>query len=133
MIHAQQTFDIPIQTHEHRIAWNPPDELIGLLQDRRLKQYDRVELIVAFYAGDHGGCSPSWQEIADVLTLAPRKQRKGHKSAAKVSKGNAYIYGMQLVGRGRARSLDGKFWLTHSQYSHPVIRAKFTHIMIQDA
>jgi hypothetical protein len=96
--------------------WTPPPDLLDLLKDTSIRQRDRVELIIAYYAADHGGNSPPFQIIADVMGI---------------SKGNAYRYALELAQpwRGRAVRRDGQFWLVESQYTHPVIKRRFKRVL----
>jgi hypothetical protein len=94
--------------------WEPPDELLQLLKDTSIRQHTRVELIVAFYAYDHGGNAPPFQLIADIMDI---------------SKGNAYRYAMTLAARGSAISRHGDFWLVDSKYTHPLVKKRFKRIL----
>jgi len=91
--------------------WDAPEELLELIADKKLRQRDRVELVIAFYAADHGGVSPTYEEIGKIMGI---------------SAGNAFNYAMELTRPWECRAVkrNGKFWLVNSQYSHPVIREK---------
>lgn len=97
-------------------TWEPPSELLDLLTQKHLRQRDRVELIVAFYAADHGGNSPTYEKIGEVMDI---------------DRGNAYKYAMQLCQPWECRAVkkNGQFWLVDSEYSHPVIRSKFKDVL----
>jgi hypothetical protein len=105
-----------------REKWVPPEELLILIKkDKKEKkktmyQRDRVELIVAFYAADHGGNSPTFDEIADVM---------------KISRSNAHKYALELTlpTENRAVRRNGQYWLVSSVYTHPLIKERFPHIL----
>ena len=96
--------------------WEPPDDLLDMLSDKKLRQRDRVEMIIAFYAADHGGNSPTFDEIGAILGI---------------SKGNAYKYAMELTqdSERRAKRKNGTFWLVNSEYTHPVIKSRFPAVL----
>jgi len=96
--------------------WEPPDELSDLLSQKQLYQRDRVELVIAFYAAEHGGNTPTYEKIADIMHI-PRS--------------NAYKFAMQLCSPWEKRAVkkNGKFWLIDSEYSHPVIKSKFKEVL----
>lgn len=96
--------------------WEPPMELMELLTQKRLRQRDRVELVIAFYAADHGGNSPTYDKIGEVLST---------------SKGNAYKFAMELTQSNERRAVkrNGQFWLINSQYTHPVIKQQFAGVL----
>jgi len=97
--------------------WIPPDELIELIANKDLLQRDRVELIIAFYAADHGGNTPTYEKIGKIMGI---------------STGNAFNYAMQLTRPWECRAVkkNGEFFLVNSQYSHPVIReSRFSEVI----
>lgn len=116
MLEAMNTIDYLARFEPDYDIWEPPDELLDLLADKRLKQRDRVELVIAFYAADHGGNSPSFQHIADIMGI---------------SKGNAYKYAKELTQDPFKRAVhrNGEFWLTNSTYTHPVIKSRFMRLL----
>ena len=87
-------------------SWDPPDELLSLLDDKALRTRDRVELVWAFYSRDHNGPGPWASEIAAVLSIC---------------KSNVERCMTELVAEGRARKRNGKFSLVKGKYSHPSI------------
>jgi hypothetical protein len=99
-------------------GWEPPDELLGRIDKKnKLLQRDRVELVIAFYALDHGGNSPTYEEIGAVLNI-PRA--------------NAHRFAMELTRPWERRAIkrDGKIWLVQSDYSHPVLKEpRFAKVM----
>lgn len=96
--------------------WEPPDELLDLIAQKKLRQRDRVELIIAFYAASHGGNSPTYDKIGEILGT---------------SKGNAHKYAMELTQPWECRAMkkNGQFWLINSEYTHPVIQSKFSGVL----
>jgi hypothetical protein len=96
--------------------WEPPSELLEMIAAKKLRQRDRVELIIAFYAVDHGGNSPTYEKIGEVL---------------RTSRGNAYKFAMELTmpWECRATKKNGQFWLLNSQYTHPSIRSRFSEVL----
>ena len=93
--------------------WEPPSELLDMLHNKKLLQRDRVELVVAFYAESHGGNSPTYEKIGEIMCI-PRP--------------NAYRFAMELTMGDHPRAIkrNGKFWLLNSQYSHPLIKERFS-------
>ena len=61
------------------------------------KRRDQIADFIEQYAVDHGGQSPSLQEIADAF---------------KISKTTADEHVQKLIDEGRAMRRDGKLWLT---------------------
>lgn len=96
--------------------WEPPDQLLELMANKHLRQRDRVELIIAFYAADHGGNSPTYEKIGEILGA---------------SKGNAYKFAMELTQPWECRAVkrNGQFWLINSRYTHPVIKSEFSAVL----
>lgn len=96
--------------------WDPPEELLEIIADRKLHQRDRVELVIAFYAADHGGTPPTYDEIAAVIGI--------HRQ-------NAYRFAMELLQTPHPRAVrrNGKFWLIDSRYSHPIIKKRFSALL----
>lgn len=86
--------------------WTPPEELFIVLNEGGLYSRDKVEIVYAFYAHDHGGQGPYAREIAEVLG---------------VSKKLVELKMKELIERGRAEKINGKFSLVKSDYSHPSI------------
>lgn len=97
-------------------VWEPPSELLDLLTQGSLRQRDRVELVVAFYAAEHGGNSPTYEKIGEIMDI---------------DRGNAYKYAMQLCSPWECRAIkkNGQFWLINSEYTHPVIQSKFKDVL----
>lgn len=81
--------------------------MLELMADPALAQADRLELVVAYYAADNGGNSPSFEIIAEWMGIAKK---------------TAHHVAMIMAAHGRAVSRRGKFWLTASQYTHPFIK-----------
>lgn len=96
--------------------WEPPTELLEMIAQKKLRQRDRVELVIAFYAADHGGNSPTYEKIGEILGI-PR--------------GNAYKFAMELTMAHQRRAVkrNGQFWLINSEYTHPVIKGKMSQVL----
>lgn len=98
--------------------WEPPPELLDLIDKKKHRMYqrDRIELIVAFYASEHGGNSPTFECMGKIL---------------KCGRSNAFLYAMELTRDDQRRAVrrNGKFWLVNSQYTHPVIKEKFPTVI----
>ena len=62
-----------------------------------VRRRDQIASYIEHYAAEHGGNSPSLQEIADAL---------------KISKTTADEHVQKLIEEGRAMRRDGKLWLT---------------------
>jgi predicted ArsR family transcriptional regulator len=62
-----------------------------------VKRRDQVAAFIEHYAAEHGGQSPSLQEIADALGIS-KTAADGHVQ--------------KLIAEGRAVRRDGKLWLT---------------------
>lgn len=100
---------IPTPESDH---WEPPPELLDLIdkkKNKKMRQRDRVELVIAFYAAEHGGNTPTYEKIGQVMGI-PRA--------------NAHRFAMELTQPWERRAIktNGKFWLVNSVYSHPIIR-----------
>jgi biotin operon repressor len=61
------------------------------------RRRDQIADYIEQYAAEHGGNSPSLQEIADAL---------------KISKATVVEHVQKLIDEGRAMRRDGKLWLT---------------------
>jgi hypothetical protein len=96
--------------------WEPSSELLEMIEDKKLLQRDRVELIVAFYASSHGGNSPTYEKVGEILGI---------------SRGNVYKYAMELTQPPHPRAVkrNGQFWLLNSEYTHPKIKSKFPRVL----
>jgi hypothetical protein len=96
--------------------WEPPAELLEMIADKKLLQRDRVELIIAFYASAHGGNSPTYEKIGEIMGA---------------SRGNVYRFAMELTQPPRARAVkrNGQFWLLDSEYTHPKIKSEFSQVL----
>ncbi len=101
--------DEQIRKERGQRAWFPPRPFIQEMLKEHLTQRDRVELIIASYAAEHGGNAPSWYVVAYVL---------------KVSYVAAVLYATQLTTGEYPRAVKkgSEFWLIESEYSHPLIR-----------
>lgn len=69
------------------------------------KRRDQVAAFIEQYATEHGGQSPSLQEIADALQL---------------SKSTVEEHVLKLIADGRAMRRDGKLWLTQPPLFSPL-------------
>lgn len=86
--------------------WTPSETLLEALNQPGLYARDKVEMVYAFYAHDHGGHGPYASEIAEVL---------------EVSKQYIEAKMTELIAYGRAKRIHGKFTLIKSDYTHPSI------------
>ncbi len=62
-----------------------------------MKRRDQIASFIEQYAAEHGGQSPSLQEMADALDI---------------SKSAVDLHVQKLIAEGRAVRRDGKLWLT---------------------
>jgi Mn-dependent DtxR family transcriptional regulator len=69
------------------------------------KRRDAVADYIELYSTQHGGQSPSLQEIADGL---------------KISKSSADQHVQKLISAGKAMRRDGKLWLTQPPLFSPL-------------
>jgi predicted transcriptional regulator len=69
------------------------------------KRRDAVSEFIELYSAQHGGQSPSLQEIADAL---------------KISKSSADQHVQKLILAGKAMRRDGKLWLTQPPLFSPL-------------
>jgi len=96
---------LPFQPQYDR--WEPPDDLLNLLSDNRLRTRDKVELVYAFYSKAHNGQGPYASEIAEVLSISKR---------------TIEIAMVALIAENRAVKINGKFALRKATYTHEAIR-----------
>ncbi len=71
------------------------------------KRRDEIASYIEHYAAEHGGQSPSLQEIAEAL---------------QISKTTAAEHVEKLISEGRAVRRDGKLWLTQPPLFWPLDR-----------
>jgi len=62
-----------------------------------IRRRDQIATYIEHYAAEHGGQSPTLQEIADAL---------------QISKTTVDEHLQKLIAEGRAMRRDGKLWLT---------------------
>jgi hypothetical protein len=89
------------------------------LADEGMRHADRVELLIALFADEHGGNAPTYQVLAEAMSdaLAPRV----------FNRGTIYIYVMGLIAEGRAELKRGALFLRESRYSHPLLWRRARH------
>ena len=93
---------------EKTIRWLPDRLILLALSNARLKQIERVAIVVVAYAKDHGGASPPWTVVGDVLGI---------------NKSTARDYGIRLAANrehiGEFR--HASFYLRNAVYEHPLL------------
>lgn len=76
--------------------WKPKKEIQKQLADPTMCGLDKVRLVIQIYAQDHGGNTPTYRTIAQVLDDGP---------------GNIHRYISVMVEQGRVRRKDRHYWL----------------------
>lgn len=108
--HIEGLIEVYDSLSEQELAarWLPNKDVLYALLDARLRQIDRVAIIIAAYSADHGGATPPWVVVGDILG---------------VEKSTAYGYGMRLASERvrRGQFKHSVFYLTESTYSHPLL------------
>lgn len=102
--------------------WEPSDELLDAIDKKKhkgLRQRDRAELVVAAYASAHGGNSPTFEELGEIMGCG---------------RGNAYRFAMELTMDSQRRAVHkgGKFWLVNSKYTHPLVRQLYPEALLEE-
>ena len=77
----------------------------GAQMSAGIKRRDQIADFIERYAAQHGGQSPSLQEIADAFGM---------------SKTMANLHVQKLIAEGRAVRQDGKLWLTQPPLFPPL-------------